>query len=52
MPRGSLNEVRVKKIKRDLKAGKSQTLIAKEHGVSQVMITHIKARRVWKHVKL
>lgn len=52
MPRGSLNEVRVKQIKRDLKAGKSQTLIAKEHGVSQVMITHIKAGRVWKHVEL
>lgn len=52
MSRGSLNEVRVKKIKRDLKAGKSQTLIAKEHGVSQVMITHIKVGRVWKHVEL
>lgn len=51
MPRGSLNEAKVKKIKADLAAGKSQMKIANMYGVSQVMICYIKAGRAWSHVK-
>jgi hypothetical protein len=46
-----LNDKAVRAIRADLKAGKSQTAVAKKYGVSQGAISAILRGRTWSHVK-
>ena len=46
-----LTEEDVVEIKERLRAGETQTSIAKDFGVSRITVSHINTGRYWKHVK-
>lgn len=45
-----LNESQVLNIRRRLNSGEKQQTLADEHGVSRVLISLIKTRKVWTHI--
>lgn len=48
--RAKLTDVRVRKIREELSAGKSIVAVAATHGVSKKTIFNIKHDRIWRHV--